>query len=199
MDLITAYVVVLFPQYVGKTHGDVLKVIDHKDGRITYHGIDRDPWSNLDDMFRRKELNNNLIILRKEIRGESFDPFSAGICLTLSDAKLVKSAGEGRQSKDEIVKIQRVVEVTEVDAQFWGYDCYIDGYGSLLRLGMFNAPENFSDYIEKINIHGLFYELADLRTYAQAYCTRCIEANLEPIELKQITGANYLRIYGCTQ
>ncbi|KQX01090.1 hypothetical protein ASC94_00060 [Massilia sp. Root418] len=78
---------------------------------------------------------------------------------------------------------------------FLGYDIYVDGFGSLIRMGVFTISTVFEEFLLKLNSNGLFDNPDDLRAYSEAYIQRCENAGLEIIELRRVQDANIFRLY----
>jgi hypothetical protein len=193
---VAGYVIVLCPEHVGQLHGDTVNVIMSAGRPIAYRGIDRDPWWNLDDMFYEGVLDDALARLRRDIEASGLDCFSAGLCENVARIEQIRSVTRERRSKDEIIWIDSAFAAAANGSRFLGYDCYVDGFGSPLRLGIFRLENVFCDYRDKLNAHGLFSDLETLRAYVHAYCARCEQAGLEIIEASQVTDASFFRIHG---
>lgn len=191
-----AYIVVLAPSCVGPLHGDKLKVILRSGESVSYCGIDRDPWWNLDDLFYAGLLSAELKALRRRIEQSGWESFSLGVCDNLSDACRVHALSAARPLKDEIIRISSALLPVDNVSSFFGYDCYVDGFGSPLRLGVFNATTAFADFEDRLNPHGLFSSLDDLRDYVKAYTERCEHADLEVIETRRISKACFFQVWG---
>jgi len=191
-----AYIVVLDPACLGSLHGDTSKVIVRGDKIVSYRGVDRDPWWNLDELFYADLLDAELTALRQAIERSALEGFSPGVCDSLDVALRVQALSATRPLKDEIIRIASVVEAVDEAAGFLGYDCYVDGFGSPLRLGIFSATTAFTDYEDQLNEHGLFPSLDALHDYVEAYCERCEQADVEVIEARRISDACFFQVSG---
>lgn len=192
-----AFIVVLDPACLGSLHGETSKVIIRPDKNVSYRGIDRDPWWNLDDLFHAGQLDAELTDLRRTIERSGSGGFSSGVCGRVSAAKRVQAlSGTRPLNDDKIIRIASAFDAVHEDAGIFGYDCYVDGFGSLLRLGIFSATTAFADYEGRLNGYGLFSSLDDLRDYVGANCERCEQADVEVIEAGRISDACFFRVWG---
>lgn len=191
-----AYIVVLDPACLGSLHGDTSKVIVRANKSVFYRGIDRDPWWNLDELFYAGLLDAELTALRQAIESSGLEGFSPGVCDSLDVALRLQALSATRPLKDEIIRIASALDAVDEAADFFGYDCYMDGFGSPLRLGIFSATTAFSDYEDQLNECGLFPSLDVLHDYVEAYCKRCEQANVEVIEARRISDACFVQVWG---
>jgi hypothetical protein len=194
-----AYVVVLDPACLGSLYGDTSKVIVRPDNSVSYRGIDRDPWWNLDELFYEGLLDAKLTALRQTIEASALDGFSCGVCDSLYVAQRVQALSATRPLKDEIIRIVSAFDPVDQGAGFLGYDCYVDGFGSPLRLGVFGATTAFADYEDRLNEYGLLSSLDDLRAYVSVYCQRCEQARVEVIETHRISSACFFQVWGLSE
>jgi hypothetical protein len=193
-----AYIVVLDPACLGSLHGDTLKVIVRGDKSVSYRGIDRDPWWNLDELFYAGLLDAEFTALRQAIERSGLEGFSPGVCASLDVTLRVQELSATRPLKDQIIRIASALDAVDVAAGFFGYDCYVDGFGSPLRLGIFSATSAFADFEDRLNEYGLFPSLDVLHDYVETYCERCEQADVEVIEARRITDACFFQVWGAS-
>lgn len=196
MNTLKGYLLVRGPEDVGQVHGDTLKNLRVDGKRRTYRGMDREPWWTLDELMSKGSLSDDLKRWRSEVETAGNIHFSPGVCVDRSQAMAIRSACAQCGAGDEMIWIESLGTGPEHDGRLLGYELYIDGYGSLLRLGMFTSPEVFRDFHDALNEDGLFSSLGELRDYGQAYLVRSRDANLEPIESKQMGNEAIFRVYG---
>jgi hypothetical protein len=194
-----AYIVVLDPACLGSLYGDTSKVIVRADKIVSYRGIDRDPWWNLDEMFYAGLLDAELTALRQTIEKSRLEEFSAGVCDSLDVALRVQALSVTRPLKDEVIRVAGALAAVNEACSFFGYDCYVDGFGSPLRLGIFSTTTAFNDYENQLNEYGLFSNLDVLHDYVEAYCERCEWAGAEVIEARRISDACFVKVWGVEQ
>lgn len=194
-NTVSGYVVLLPPAHVGHTHGDVLKPIINCGTSINYRGLDRDPWWNLDELFYSGNLTDDMVNLRQIIQSSGTSIYSPGVCFHLSDAKAVRSFTLGMAVEEELIYVSNSPNREVSTPNFLGRDSYVDGFGSLIRLGVFSDPLVFDDFLPKLNPHGLFDHLSDLSDYVAAYVHRCVEAGLEIVEPRRIQDATSFCLY----
>jgi hypothetical protein len=117
--------------------------------------------------------------------------FYAGICEDFESARQALLISNRERNVNEIifVVIAPPADVTadrRFGAEFLGLDYYIDGYGSIIRLGIFTKPEVFPEAIEALNLRGLFDTQEDLKNYLRLYAERCRHHNLEIIDSEKM-------------
>lgn len=165
-----------------------LKIADPYGGVTSvYSGLDREPWECVDDMYYDKTLASELIVIRERSRKNYVGNYSPGTVQTVHEAFQLLSACKNDGQESEVVGIADLcgseTQFEPVDAHgILGLDCYIDGYGSLLTLGIFNKPEIFRDFHSYLNPYGLFESVDTVRQYSKIYCERSEFAKLEPID-----------------
>lgn len=155
-----------------------------------YGGVDRMQWFELDEDYYNQSLPNTLIELRK--RTFSVDQQSSDVKLlhTLDDAKEVLAHANSTTCQNELVAV-----VAEQSSNLsgnndsmsigdaLGCDIYCDGYGSLIREGVFSKPDLFEGYIDKLNLNGLF-DCGDdvISQYIAHYHLKSLENEVEKPE-----------------
>ena len=108
-----AYIVVLAPACLGSLYGDTSKVIVRADKWVSYRGIDRDPWWNLNELFRAGLLDSELKALRQTIQRSGLEGFSPGVCDSLDVALRVQELSATRPLKDEIIRIAGTADAVD--------------------------------------------------------------------------------------
>ncbi|MBD8658427.1 hypothetical protein IFT68_22690 [Oxalobacteraceae sp. CFBP 13730] len=193
-----AYIVVRDPACLGSLHGDISKVIVRANKNVSYRGIDRDPWWNLDELFYAGLLDADLTALRQAIERQRFRGFSFGVCDSLDIALRIQALSPRGPLIDEIICITSALDTVHEADVFFGYDCYVDGFGSLLRLGAFSGTTAFADYENQLNEYGLFSSLVRLHNYVEVYCARCEQADVEVIEASRISNGCFVKVWGAS-
>lgn len=196
LEAVTTYLIVLTPVSVGKIHGDCLRSVDAAHGTAIYRGMDRDPWYALDTAFHAKQLGHELLNLRRKIELATNKIYSCGMCSALSEIQTILSLSASGRENDELIWIDNSESVAPDGTRFLGYDFYVDGFGSLIRLGMFEKPDIFAVSLEKVNQHGLFPDLNSLAEYVNYYLENCEVAGLEVVESRRISDQGIFRIFG---
>lgn len=180
------YVVVRLPAVVGNLFGDTLfRIAGEQKSEISYYGIDRDPWWDFSEMFYSGNLDERCQRVHRQIAASKLHSFSPGVCFDVEQAKTILALSNQVLVRNELVFVSLSGETSEPveRAVVLGFDCYIDGYGSLLRLGMFRKPELFRDFIRILNTNGLFDSIDYMPAYIDAYLQRCDKGGLEPIDM----------------
>ena len=156
-------------------------------GLKVYRGIDRDPWRCVDDLYYDKKLSSNLVALVKHSHRNYIGNFSAGTVATVEEARQLLAACENKSKDYEIIGLdclseddgQRDISVMQYG---FGIDAYVDGYGSLIELGVFQKPDLFRIFHKSLNRYGLFENVDALNSYCNAYCDLAEDNGLEPID-----------------
>ncbi|WP_157201222.1 hypothetical protein [Massilia sp. Root418] len=194
-NIICGYVALLLPQHVGRCNGDTLIPVTRDGTIINYLGLDRDPWWSLDEAFYSGKLSNDLVSLRRTIQVSATPTYGPGVCVDISEARSLMFSALGSGAEDELVWIDNAPSDEPSMTAFLGYDIYVDGFGSLIRMGVFTISTVFEEFLLKLNSNGLFDNPDDLRAYSEAYIQRCENAGLEIIELRRVQDANIFRLY----
>ena len=156
-----------------------------------YGGVDRMPWFEIDEDFFSGELPKQLIQLRKDIRQSNRDNNDIKLLFDLQQAIAVLDYSNKNDERNELVAVKSdVLEQTkgtmncDADIKWVGIDIYCQGYGSLIREGIFKAPEAFSSFKREINNFGLIGIDSD-RTdkYVEEYINNASAYNLEEIDI----------------
>ena len=192
------YIVVRKPEFVGEHFGDVPRILGNtRQEQIRYSGICRDPWWDLNGLFYGNKLSRDEKALREKIIDTKTSFFYAGICEDLESARQALLLSNKERNVNEIVFVS-INQAADAAAglpfgtEFSGFDYYVDGYGSTIRLGIFTKPEAFLEVIGMLNSYGLFDSQVDLRNYLELYSERCEGENLEIINSEQMSGPSLL-------
>lgn len=174
--------------YVGVKIPGTLKLVPLDGGEPrTYGGLDRDPWGCVNAQYYAGVLPPDLVALRATISKSYVGNFSPGTVGNADEAfRLLSGCGEARVDY-EVIGIALIADSDPVipaapRCEAHGIDCYVDGFGSPLALGIFQKPFLFPEFVPLLNGHGLFGSVDALRAYHKAYCGRAESAGLEPLE-----------------
>ena len=191
MNKICGFMVVRKPKmnFDKEGRGAFLSHAPNIDG-LYYGGVDRMPWFEIDEDYFSGILPKQLIELRKELRKTNQDTSDLKL---LFDLSLVNSVIEYSNKKIEINEIivlrssglerTKGSFICDNEIEWHGIDIHCQGYGSLLREGIFSKPEVFSTFINAINEHGLFNEDSKLiNYYIEHYINISKAHNLEKID-----------------
>ena len=186
------YVVVRKPEFVGERFGDIpQKLSNTHQKQIRYCGVSRDPWWDLNGLFYDGKLSEGEKALRNKINDFKIPFFCAGLCEHLDDAREALLISDRERRANEIIFISDPQPEDEIKhlpfgLELLGFDYYIDGYGSVIRLGIFTKPEAFRESIEVLNPNGLFDGVNELNHYLELYVGKCKEENLEIIDVDKM-------------
>jgi hypothetical protein len=146
-------------------------------------------WFDLSEDFYNKTLPIELMSIR-----EAYIIHPPGtdlkVCRHLAQARILLDYSNQKAVKNELLavnsdRLSQILKPLEhnLEIEWLGIDPYCGGYGSLLREGLFKAPDAFADYRSLINSHGLFdLDSPDLARYVRAYLELTSSANLEPMD-----------------
>ena len=160
-----------------------------------YRGIDRMPWfdfyeAHLQDLLESAEDRSLFSAWSKSKR-------VCGISVIdkLSDAqKILEVCNRIFGCRNEIVQIREIskdeiLSNKPIDFEFIGIEVYVDGYGSMIRSGVFEHMEYFREYIPNLTNSGLLDNFDTVLDYARRYYGL---AELEKVE-------PFLGSYSCFQ
>lgn len=158
-------------------------------GNPPYFGIDRSPWSCVDEKFYGGKLPSDLVDLRKNSFENNVGALSFGMLVSEHEVvRLAKACGDAEAKDSQILAVESLGPITKTvtanDDDFCGlgFDAYADGFGSLLYLGIVQRPDLFGRFLAKLNGYGLFTTLSDIQQYVAEYLCIAAPANLEVIE-----------------
>lgn len=191
----SGYVVVRKPQFVGERFRDTPRVVNNTQGQqIVYCGVCRDPWLDFLGLFYDGNISDADKAIWQGVTGNQQRFFSAGVSEDIAAVGRALALSNETHGGNEIIFISNgdVADGTDefpAGSEFLGFDYYVDGYGSVIRLGIFTRPGLFSQSIERMNRNGLFSKREDLIDYAKLYSRCCREANLEIIDPNELGGS----------
>ena len=148
----------------------------------SYRGIDRDPWGCVDDLLFAGKLAASLVEIRQKSRDDAIGNFSPG---SLDDHALsmrLLAACESGHSCELVTITMAPMQSVGGGTAGVGWDCYVDGYGSLLALGIHQNPGHFAPFHSRLNPYGLFDTSAELAAYVSFYRTTASQANIEQLD-----------------
>ena len=153
-----------------------------------YKGIDRAPWKCVDDLYYAKKLPSDLLRIRENSFKNYVGNLSFGT-VTKEDAITLLSICEQNGSGGQVIEVVEVsaergepIHVEAENARLLGIDGYVDGYGSIVRLGIFEKAEPFRVFHDSINENGLFQNIDAMKRYSKLYADIGAREGLEPIE-----------------
>ena len=161
---------------------------------LVYRGMDRAPWACVDQLFYDGSLLPELAQARKQSFLSAPGSFSPGALSSLDAVKALLRVCGPDASRHEIIGIELMQSVESGVERLMGLDCYVDGYGSPVKLGVFTSPESFPSSQGLLNRFGLFDTLGDLRAYLTEYSAVTDLANLEPLDFTM--GTSLFRVFG---
>lgn len=160
-----------------------------------YRGLGRNPWGQVDDRLYAGQLSSELSSFRKNVFNKRAEEFSPGVAKTKEDALCLARACLENGQGVEVIGISYLglvnsqLEKTSFGPRTLGLDCYVDGYGSLIELGVVSNGTAFESFNLQINENGLFDTAEALSSYVAAYHQVSDIANLEPIDSDAPVGA----------
>ncbi|MBV1928197.1 MAG: hypothetical protein KUG81_01630 [Gammaproteobacteria bacterium] len=172
-----------------------------KIGDQLYGGIDRMQWFDLDEGYYEKSLPMELIKIRERIYSANQQSSDMKLIDSLDDAERVLTYSNKSICRNELIG---VVEEKHFDhsnlnnvknkRSILGCDVFCDGYGSLIREGVFSKPEYFGEHIDKLNESGIFHcDESSIEKYIEFYQMKSREGQVESMEGK-IKAIQILRI-----
>ncbi|WP_444923580.1 hypothetical protein ACJJH9_18045 [Microbulbifer sp. DLAB2-AF] len=134
-----------------------------KVGCLYYGGVDRMQWFDIDEDYYSKKLPPNLLELRNEIFSSGRAIGGIRLCSSLEEAEKLLAYSNKEIVRNELVKIY-CGSFSSIKNELGqnkgnsivGCDMYCDGYGSLIRAGIYTNPEIFNVYSSKLNKNGIF-------------------------------------------
>jgi len=189
----SGYLVVRKAGFVGERWGDRPAILTGvQNENIHYLGIDRDPWWDINGLLYGKKLSVSENDLTSRILAARIPFFCAGICNTYLCAQQALDISNRVNKLNEIIYITLN---TKNDGGFepgknvfMGLDYYVDGCGSVLRLGLFTKPQIFTEFVSNLNGFGLFNTSEKLLEYIRTYAALCEKEGLEPIDCDALPG-----------
>jgi len=192
--VLNGYVVVAPAERMGQAHGDRPLSLRVGARVLVYQGLDRDPWLDVDDA----RLDDELAVVRRSFAFDSAS-FSPGLCPDRAQALRLLHAARVLAPSAELLWIGEAPGRPTGAFTSLGYDCWVDGFGSPLRLGIYTRPALFANAISCLNAHGLFAGMAALDDYVRDYLARCVDENLEEIEPRRISPACTVHVWSVAE
>ena len=152
----------------------------------TYKGLDRGMWRCVDDAYYGGRLPAELAELRKRSRSKFVGNLSVGTLASVEEAFQLAAISECNKTA-VVLAVELVGNLNESEpapfgeSKCLGFDVYIDGYGSIISLGIGTRPDLFRDFSRQLNSHGLFATIKDIDTYLHVYSRVEELGNLEPL------------------
>lgn len=152
-----------------------------------YYGIDREPWKCVDSLFYANRLPAELQAIRAGSFNHYLGNLSFGTLDSKDDAKKLLMACREPDEKSVLIEVVSLGPLLATSTKeirgprFLGIDGYVDGYGSILRLGIFSRQEAVIEFSEFVNSYGLVDTVDDLLGYAKTYEKVTELFDLEPI------------------
>ncbi|MCG7945889.1 MAG: hypothetical protein N0C84_06030 [Candidatus Thiodiazotropha taylori] len=154
---------------------------------IYYGGIDRMEWFDIDEKYYNDTLPNDILKLRDKVIDASRQ-YNFNVCTCLDDAKKMLAFSNKDQDRNDLIaislynKIENTIDA-EFEGELLGCDLYCDGFGSLIREGIFNKPELFREYATNLNKNGLFdINKNIIQKYTEMYEIVSVSNNLEQFD-----------------
>lgn len=156
---------------------------------LWYCGVERLPWDVVRRDFWTRELPGDVhaayLRIYREGRTRYCEPLAS-----LDDARLVLDFSDRRFRGHEIIGVAGMEaggDLLEeaarngVELRFLGFDVIAAGEWSLLKSGVFEAPQHLADWVGRLNLHGLLDEVSEglvsglVHDYARAAEVRAVE------------------------
>ncbi|MCU7850129.1 MAG: hypothetical protein KZQ89_19495 [Candidatus Thiodiazotropha sp. (ex Lucinoma kastoroae)] len=182
---IHAYLVVRRPEfnYDELGRGAYLPYPPNIDG-LHYGGIDRMGWFDLDEDYYNGSLPNEFIELRKMALTPS-KTIGVDVSANMYDAVKLLAYSNTSNDRNELIALfsysdQESAFEAEFDGELTGCDLYCNGYGSLIREGIFTKPEVFKESNCILNKFGLLdFDNELINNYIKEFERLAIKENLE--------------------
>ena len=120
------------------------------------------PWFDFEEDFFCKKLPEEFIELKNKITSYNNFPFDFKLCKDFNITKMILDYSNKIIIRNEINAIysNKFINEEKLDQkcniEWIGVDIYCHGFGSIIRQGLFNKPKLFSNFLEHINLNGLF-------------------------------------------
>ncbi len=154
--------------------------------RIAYRGLDRFPWACVDDIYYEGGMACELVPVWKRAQEHHAGNLSFGSVDSISEALVLASACNDWSEHYEILEGECLGRLSdaqlgaEASEDWFGYDCYLDGTGSLISLGICEMPQLFSSHVLHLTEAGLFGNVSSLMAYCASYF-QLKDESIEPV------------------
>ena len=158
-------------------------------GNLYYGGVDRMPWFEIDELFYKGILPDNINQARKIIHGMNRDLSGIDLCGDFELAVRLLHYSNSVYNYNELIairseKLADFKSTVTLDASLvkWlGYDIVVIGEQSLLCDGLFTAPLAFQGWEKELNEYGLFRSSDVNESYVEAYNNAVKQEDVEPL------------------
>lgn len=156
--------------------------------QAAYHGVDREPWEQIDIAYHEGRLPRDLSTLYQRMRSDASRGFWWPTASSLVDAKTLLHFSSSHD-KLEILGVRSKylaeavgrVGTLESEAVPLGVDVVSIGEWSLLRAMLQGVPTSSIAVLPELNRFGLLNSESDLVRVEHAYSELCKEGRVEPI------------------
>ena len=168
----------------------VLEARGDTNSRITYRGLDRFPWDCVSDIYYDGRMASELVPIWKRAQEHYAGNLSFGSVGSISEALALASACNEWSQHYELLEGECLGSLSEAQlgaessGDWFGYDCYIDGTGSLVALGICERPELFNSHLVDLTKAGLFSNLSSLKAYCASYL-QLKDESIEPVDCNE--------------
>jgi hypothetical protein len=164
-------------------------------GLPAYRGVDRSPWDCVDALYYAGKLSPELVAKRRASFERHDGNLSFGTVASAQEARYLAAACNVASPAVSILAVRPIGTLDElggdsVRSSSLGFDAYVDGYGSLIALGIVQIAESFPEIRSSLTKAGLFRSLEDVRAYWRRY----LEVS-ENLDLEPLAGAGPVWIY----
>ena len=153
---------------------------------IYYGGVDRMEWFDIDEDFFNKSLPKKITEIRENVQKYNGLGSDIRVCTSIEETKMLLDYSNKSENRNEMVAIfyknvdRNMQFVVEINASYMGCDLYCEGYGSMIKEGIFSEPDSFETFIPQLNKNGLFESRGDLiERYIDEYHSVSQRKNIE--------------------
>ncbi|MBP6298391.1 MAG: hypothetical protein KA401_03510 [Anaerolineae bacterium] len=180
------YMVVRKPQFTAdspRSRG----VVSHPElGNVHYCGVDRMPWHEIAQEFYSGLLPEHLRNAFESILDSQNDFGGLALCRSESESLAFLEYSNHKERQSELIGLHSnqfpfVAETTVTRGISLGFDYLCLSEWSILRAGLFEAPNAFTEWVGKINVHGLFGSTDAISKYSARYVEVSIAGLVEPL------------------
>lgn len=167
-----------------------------------YGGLDRMPWFDIDEDYYSETLPLEIRVEYDRLCETNRDLTGVRVCRDLDVALAMLKHSNSLELRNEIIAVHSGTLSTikgafvskNVALRFRGYDPVDLGHWSLLREGVFAAPESLRAWPDRIQVSGLLSSVAESDRYVRDYKAAAEKGSVEVLA-PEVYGIDAIEVW----
>lgn len=167
-----------------------------------YHGIDRLNWIDVESLFDRSEIPENLLSIYADLKASELDLTGIKVLKKYDEALAFLSLDKEVELMNEVVLIasSKLTQIkgpgimTQMTVTWLGYDIVLLGGWSLIRHAIFENRQMDLLEVVKLNSFGLLDSVEHFHDFLRAYNKLADLGKVDPLLENSIYGVDSVRV-----